>query len=436
MQNKEELDLIEFYLKEDEDGVHAISIVDEPAIESNFILFNKVGGKKDNFSKEKVEFKTDADKQIITGPALIPGKKILRKYDDGTYYNAIINEQTIADTAQRFFKNTNQLNTTLSHEDKVNETTYFESWIVTDPENDKSKALGFKDIVKGTWMVSCKIDSPELWSKIKTGDFNGFSIEAFFSKRKVEYKKINKKENMLKQILKDMSNLIFKFNRIELSDVTLKDGSIVSIDDTTLEATTTDANGDVIPVVDGDYELQDGTILTIKDGKKVDPTAVQAEEVPVVPTEEVKADTVDLTLKDGTAIYIDDTNVAHKKEDDSVLPDGDYTLIDDSTMTILNGLVQTPPVPTAEDMKQVVTEFSKVKENFESLTVKFTEEKEKNKSLSDKIVELEREIVELGKKPGAEKTPTHSVHEGKKFEEMSTAEKVIASLKEKSKLIK
>ena len=58
--------------------------------------------------------------------------------------------------------------------------TVIESWLIEDPENDKSRALGFKAFPKGTWFATYKIDNKELWQGIKNGEVKGFSIEGFF----------------------------------------------------------------------------------------------------------------------------------------------------------------------------------------------------------------------------------------------------------------
>ena len=63
--------------------------------------------------------------------------------------------------------------------------TVVESWIVKDEKNDKSNALGF-DVPANTWMVSYKVDNDELWSKVKSGEVSGFSIEGVFSKNIVQ----------------------------------------------------------------------------------------------------------------------------------------------------------------------------------------------------------------------------------------------------------
>lgn len=441
--DEKKLDLVEFVLEDDKDGVFAISIVSEPAIESNFILFN--------LEKEKIEFSTNVEKQIITGPALIPNKKILRKYKDGEYYNAIISEQTISDTAQKFFKNQYQNNTTLEHDEKVGDTTYFESWIVEDPANDKANALGFKDIVKGTWFVSCKINSPELWNDVKTGDFHGFSIEAFFTDKKVNFSKEEEKKennNMVKKILNEMGNLISKFSNVEaqaetqvevkLTDLKLADGTSISIDDNTLDVYKLDDTGAKIPVEDGDYTLEGGEILSVKDGKKVEVVAQATEDTTSASTsgDVVKQDMVDFTLADGTLIYIDDSNAVHKKEDDSILADGDYSLLDGTALKVVGGIwTETNESVSEQDMAKLATEFSTVKENFESLLVKYEKELSEKNALTEKVVALEREVLELGKKPGAEKTATHAGN-GVEFEKMSVAQKIVFNMNKNKNLIK
>jgi hypothetical protein len=55
-----------------------------------------------------------------------------------------------------------------------------ESWIINDPEVDKSAALGYEKLPEGTWMVSYKINNAETWKKIKSGELNGFSVTGEF----------------------------------------------------------------------------------------------------------------------------------------------------------------------------------------------------------------------------------------------------------------
>ena len=125
-------------------------------------------------------FKADDDQMIVTGPAMIPQQLIPRKDELGNMFHVFFSKETIAKIAEQFLKHNMAHNTDINHDELVsNENTLLESWIVDDPEADKSKSLGY-NVPKGTWMVSYKINNPETWNKIKTGELNGFSVSGEF----------------------------------------------------------------------------------------------------------------------------------------------------------------------------------------------------------------------------------------------------------------
>lgn len=196
MEKKQELDLVEFKINsENGDDLLAVSIVKDPAIEKSFQLFKAV----ESFNQANKElFKASQDKQEITGPVMIPDLKILR-YDDKNkeYYNCWFSAETVKECASIYLKNCNHTHANFDHQDNYSNSVFvIESWIVEDPENDKSKALGFKDVIKGTWFMTYKVVNAELWKSIKVNGFTGFSIEGWFS----EFDK--QKEKMIYSILK------------------------------------------------------------------------------------------------------------------------------------------------------------------------------------------------------------------------------------------
>ena len=153
-------------------GVNAISIVENPAIQSDFIA---LGDQKPVLLAE-----VNKDKQILMGAALIPDKPIYRKDGDEEYY-VYFSKETIAKTAEAFFRNNNQNNATLEHAEVLDNMTVFESWIVEDPEFDKSKKYGL-EVPAGTWMVSMKVDDKDVWDNyVKDNKVFGFSIEGKFA---------------------------------------------------------------------------------------------------------------------------------------------------------------------------------------------------------------------------------------------------------------
>lgn len=173
--------LIELFIDEadKENGLDIISFVSAPAIEKDFMHFNK----------EVKEFKfksTDEEKRIVTGACMIPNQEILRLDAEGKPYFVFFTEDTVAKAQEVFAKYGKTKTTNFEHEDSTLEgATVIESWIVKDPKNDKSNALGF-DVPVNTWMVSYKVDNDELWEKVKNGEVNGFSIEGVFSKNIVK----------------------------------------------------------------------------------------------------------------------------------------------------------------------------------------------------------------------------------------------------------
>lgn len=165
--------IIELVLDETQslNGIEAISIVEYPAIEENFVALN---------SQERVQFAAqDAEKRILMGAALVPNKPIYRNQDGEEFY-VYFTSQTIRKAAELFLMRGNQNESTLEHEAKLTGLSVVESWIVEDEQHDKSRKYGM-DLPVGTWMVSMKVNNEKVWNDfVKTGKVKGFSIEGYF----------------------------------------------------------------------------------------------------------------------------------------------------------------------------------------------------------------------------------------------------------------
>jgi len=161
---------IELTIKdESEDGVFAISLVDSPAIEENFIML----------SSQEVDLKIlDEEKRIVVGFALVPEKRIYRKVKDKEF-NIFFTKETVSKSSELFMKKLNLNKFTTEHEKEVQGINVIESWIVEDAKNDKSNIynLGAKG---GEWVVTSKIYNDEVWNEIKLGKFKGYSIEGMY----------------------------------------------------------------------------------------------------------------------------------------------------------------------------------------------------------------------------------------------------------------
>jgi hypothetical protein len=153
-----------------EAGINAVSVVESPAIEENFIALKK----------HEVELKeVDAEKRILMGAALVPNKQIYRRNKDKEFY-IYFSEDTVRKASELFLMRANQNNATLEHERKMLDgMSVVESWIIEDEKQDKSAKYGF-NLPKGTWMISMKVNNNEIWQKVKDGEVKGFSIEGHF----------------------------------------------------------------------------------------------------------------------------------------------------------------------------------------------------------------------------------------------------------------
>ena len=174
-------------LGDDTTGVEIISLVDRPAVERNFIKFS---------NQVEVKFKVDEDKHIVTGPALIPGKKIYRRDDETGYeYYVEFTKEGIQQIAEKFFADHNSTNVNLQHELDVNGCVYFESYFI----NSERGILPaeFADLPEGTWIVSCKINNEGVWDMIKKGELRGFSIEGYLDVQKPEEKTLDTIQDLL-----------------------------------------------------------------------------------------------------------------------------------------------------------------------------------------------------------------------------------------------
>jgi hypothetical protein len=199
------------------DEVFAISLVEDPAIESNFVWFDK----------ERVQFqKIDNEKRLVVGPVLIPNKKILRIDGEGQPYEVFFKPETIEKLAQGYLKKGYQAKSTLEHEKKVPGVTLVESWIKTS-KLDKSNSYGL-NLPIGTWVGMMKIDNDEIWQDyVKNGEVKGFSIEGLFSHDLVQASKDEELERILNE---EADYLLNEIRRVVKEDKRYKDNKRVELE--------------------------------------------------------------------------------------------------------------------------------------------------------------------------------------------------------------
>jgi hypothetical protein len=299
-------------------GVYAISLVEKPAMEGEFIALSK---------EKKVEFKTvNKEQRIIMGLVLEPNKPIYR-YDEKTEeeFNIVFSEQVIKDLSQNFFKQGYQTNSTIEHSgDRVEGLSFFESWIVEDSKIDKSANFGLS-YPKGSWIATMKVDNDDVWNEyIKSGKVLGFSIDAF-----VTLKEVNLKSNITMSEIKDgfaklKDDLLVALN-IKEKEVVVKFGAVKS------------AEGDVTIMFEGEALQVGGSVwVEAEDGAKI---ALPIGEIP---------------LEDGKVMVIAEEGIVSEIKD---------------------AVAEAEPEPEAElAAPQAATDVKEITDAIKSVLIKYTED--------------------------------------------------------------
>ena len=198
----EKIQEIELTIKSADDGVFAISLVDQPAIEENFVAL----------AAQDVEFKVvDEERRIVVGFALVPEKRILRLMG-GKKFNIYFTKETVAQAAEDFMKKMMLKKFTTDHEEKVDGITVIESWVVEDSKHDKSNLYGL-GAKGGEWVLMSKIDNEAVWNEVKAGKFKGYSIEARFD----GFEQLQSKEKTMEEKIINELNAVLSSQKVELS---------------------------------------------------------------------------------------------------------------------------------------------------------------------------------------------------------------------------
>lgn len=154
----------------------AISLVDEPAIESDFQYFSK---QKQLFSI------TSEDKRIVFGPVIRVDYPILRLDPNGNPYNLVFSKEVAQKMLSDYLSNGHCSDTNLSH------TTFFPqgieplSFFIKD-SNLGVAPKGYDDVADGSVFASFHISNDDIWNAVQQGTFRGFSLEAYLSVSPIE----------------------------------------------------------------------------------------------------------------------------------------------------------------------------------------------------------------------------------------------------------
>lgn len=384
-------------------GIYAISFVDEPAVEENFVAL----------SKQAVVLNKDTKKQILTGVVLKPNQLIYRLDEQNQPYYIQFSEIEIEKISHKMMKAGLALqHTTHQHESELKGNYLTELWIVENPENDKSNALGFKDLPKGTLMASYKVTDKSYWeNEVMTGKVKGFSLEGFFN-QELKLNKIIKKNNMNKRKKTSLLSKIGKF-LMDIEDVQrtdsgenvriyqLYDGKEVIVDEDGF------ATIDNEQAPSGEHKLYDGNTLVIDDAGQF----VEVKPSDIAVTEPAEAVPAPVDTPNENPAQLSAETEEEKKEDESVEDEKDKEKMED--------------VPVEEvDVNAVMAENEALKAKVAELEAKIAE-------LEGTVETKDTEITEMKKvTPSVSPVvPTALNATAKPFEKMTRAEQIAYTLR-------
>jgi hypothetical protein len=246
-------------------GIYAISFVDFPANEVDFITLGR---------RREIHLNRDTQKQVLTGVVLKPGQLIYRDSPGIGEHYIRFSEAQVEKIARKMMKTGIALQST-THQHRLPLTGNYltELWIVEDPANDKSAALGFGNLPKGTLMCSYKIEDKNYWEQeVMSGHVRGFSLEGFFTQEvslsRINRKSMNEKKKKVKQtLLGRIANMLLDIDAVEKADATasgtayvvfvLADGKEAYVDADGFAT----LDGEQMPA--GEHKLSNGNLLVV-----------------------------------------------------------------------------------------------------------------------------------------------------------------------------
>jgi hypothetical protein len=184
------LDINEF---DEETGIDFVSLVENAAIQKDFLAF----------SETPIKFAIqDEEKRIVTGAAMIADLPIYRRDDIRGEYYVVFDKESIFKIAKKWARS-NQYNSVNAHHKTpiMNGVSLFESYII-DRERGVMPPKGFEEVADGSWFVSYLIDNDEVWAKVKSGEFKGFSVEGVF----------DFPEDQEEQLIEQMKEILSRWN--------------------------------------------------------------------------------------------------------------------------------------------------------------------------------------------------------------------------------
>ena len=363
-------------ISDEETGMFRISLVDDPAVMSNFQAF-------DAHKKPMMYAIQDEEKRLVRGCIMRSDFPIYRRDEKMGEYYVIYKAEEIRKMAEKYLMEGRQNDVNLMHQegsdvDGVQMVQYF-------IKGDGIQVDGFDDCADGSLFGEFHVVNDSVWAEIKAGTYKGFSLEGVFdlvpeqNKDEIQeivdlldgaFKRIFKPNTFMSKLSKFKAALAKMLQ--EFGNVTTDKGIISWDGDEDLKAGDSvyveDSEGNRTPAPDGDYKTDDNKVIVVVEGKVSEIKDAEAEiESDFIETDKGKLewDNEDEDLKAGDAVYITD-----EEGNRNPAPDGDYTTEDGKVIKVADGKVTEIVDPKAQVSEEEVkakriSKFKKIKQAFE-----------------------------------------------------------------------
>lgn len=377
-------------LESEDTGMLRISLVDLPAVESDFLFFEKKKAAQ-LFSVQ------DEERRLVRGVVMRADFPIYRESPAMGAYYVVYTAETIRKMAEKYLAESRQNNVDLMHDGQDIRGIQMVQYFIKDTAAGIAPE-GFDDIADGSLFAEFHVIRDDVWEEIKAGTFRGFSLEGVFDLAPEQFRKTSYK-----------SNLMSKMNRIKeairkalvaFAEVTTDKGILGWDSDEDLKAGDAvyiiNAEGEREAAADGEYITEDNKTIVVADGKVSeirDPEAEvedTAEEFGEVATDGgILYHEGDEDLKEGDEVYFID-----EEGNRTPAPDGQYKTDDGKTITVVDGKVASIEDPEAE----VAPEEPEENPELEAL-------RKENAALRKEIEQLKKAPIA---KPAHEEVLTHN----------------------------
>ena len=401
--NIDGIPVFEALVTDAETGMFRISLVDDPAVMSDFMAFDKQ-------RRPQMYSVQDEEKRLVRGVVMRADFPIYRISPDMGEYYVIYKAATIRNMAEKYLAESRQNDVNLMHVPGSDvDGVQLVQWFI---KGDGVTVEGFDDIADGSLFAEFHIVNDEIWEAVKEGTYKGFSLEGVFdmvperdvekveaieettenfqSQTNTEMKKINSVKQLLVRLLAEFGNVSTDRGVLAWDgDEDLKEGDLVYVED---------AEGNRTPAEDGEYVTADAKTIVVAEGKVAEIRDPEAEVAPEEPVQEEEQRMGRVETDGGALIWEGENDLEEGREvfvegEEGLTPapDGEYRTEDGKVIVVVEGRVS--EIRDAE--AEVAPEETPAEEELRAET----------EHLRSQIADLKKQLAELKRQPAAK--PAH-----------------------------